>query len=48
MYPQDEAFWNKYEIHLQPDLTEEVFNERYPWFELLARDTEIWLYKFTP
>ena len=48
MYPQDEAFWNKYEIHLQPDLTEEVFNERYPWFVLLARDTEVWLYKFTP
>lgn len=48
MYPQDEAFWNKYEIHLQPDLTEENFNERYPWFKLLARDTEVGLYKFTP
>lgn len=48
MYPQDEAFGNKYEIHLQPDLTEENFNERYPWFVLLARDTEIGLYKFTP
>lgn len=48
MYPQDEAFGNKYEIHLQPDLTEENFNERYPWFKLLARDTEVGLYKFTP
>lgn len=47
MYPQDEAFGNKYEIHLQPDITEEVFNERYPWFKLLSRDTEVWLYKFT-
>lgn len=47
MYPQWEEFWNKYEIHLQPDLTEENFLERYPWFVLLGRDTEVWLYKFT-
>lgn len=48
MYPQDEAFGNKYEIHLQPDLTEENFLERYPWLKLLGRDTQVWLYKFTP
>lgn len=48
LYPQWIEFWNKYEEHLQPDITEEIFNERYPWFKLLARDTEIGLYKFTP
>ncbi len=47
MYPQWIEFWNKYEIHLQPDITKEVFNERYPWFELLWEDSEIGLYKFT-
>ena len=34
-YIQGEVNGNKYEIHLQDDLTEELFHERYPGFEKL-------------
>ena len=37
--------WNPYEEHKQDDLTHEVFMDRYPWFELIARDWQIGLYK---
>ena len=33
--PQDEYEGNKYEIHLQPDLTPDVMKQRYPELELL-------------
>lgn len=35
LYPQGEMYGNPYEEHLQPDLTAEVFAERYPGFEVL-------------
>ena len=31
-YPQDDLDGNQYEIHKQPDLTPEIFNQRYPGF----------------
>ena len=36
-YPQDEIYGNKWETHLQPDLTPEIFAERYPGHELLIQ-----------
>ena len=35
LYVQDEMYGNKYEKHIQDDLTPELFNERYPGFEKL-------------
>ena len=35
LYPQGILYGNPYEIHRQPDLTAEVFAERYPGFEVL-------------
>ena len=35
LYPQGELYGNPYEVHLQADLTEELFNERYPGYEKL-------------
>ena len=35
MYPQAAIYGNPYEIHLQDDLTEERFRERYPGHELI-------------
>lgn len=35
MYPQDAIYGNPWEIHQQPDLTPEIFDERYPGFEPL-------------
>lgn len=32
LYPQGELYGNPYEVHKQPDLTMEIFNERYPGF----------------
>lgn len=36
MYEQGEIYGNKYEIHLQPDLTKENMLERYPRLKLLC------------
>jgi SAM-dependent methyltransferase len=33
--PQDEVFGNKYEIHLQPDLSDEVMKNEYPMLEII-------------
>ena len=33
LYPQGELYGNPYEEHKQPDLTPEIFAERYPGFE---------------
>jgi SAM-dependent methyltransferase len=38
MYEQGAEFNNIYETHLQPDLTEEVFLERYPMMHLIFGD----------
>lgn len=35
MYAQGEIYGNPYETHLQPDLTADVFEARYPGFEVL-------------
>ena len=37
MYPQNAIYGNPYERHIQDDLTEELFNERYPGFSLLVK-----------
>lgn len=37
-YPQDEYDNNKYQVHFQEDLTDEIFSERYQGFSLLAKD----------
>ena len=33
--PQDEVFGNKYEIHLQPDLDDDITEKYYPMIELI-------------
>lgn len=35
LYPQGELYGNPYEIHIQDDLTPEIFAQRYPDYELL-------------
>ena len=35
LYEQDAIYGNPYEVHLQPDLTPEIFAERYPMMEVL-------------
>lgn len=35
--PQNEVFGNKYEIHLQPDLCDEIMTEYYPMLELICK-----------
>ena len=37
-YPQDEYDDNKYQIHKQEDLTDEIFRKRYPDFDLMVND----------
>ena len=36
-YPQDAIYGNPYEKHIQPDLTDEIFCERYPGFRMLCQ-----------
>jgi hypothetical protein len=33
--PQDEVFGNKYEIHLQPDLSDDIIMEHYSMLEII-------------
>lgn len=47
-YPQGELYGNKYEEHLQPDLTFDIFNQRYPGFGVLARPIEGYCYFLCP
>ena len=44
LYPQDAIYGNPYERHIQADLTEEIFDERYPGFELLVKPTNNYAY----
>lgn len=39
LYPQGEIYGNKYERHIQDDLTPEVFEDRYGTYELLYQIT---------
>lgn len=43
-YPQDEIYGNPYEKHIQDDLTPEIFDMRYPGYELLLRPAEDYAY----
>lgn len=43
-YPQDEIYGNKWEKHLQPDLTPALFDERYPGHELIIMAREDYAY----
>lgn len=43
-YEQDAMGGNVFEVHVQPDLTPEVFAERYPGFEVLLRAKEDYCY----
>ena len=36
-YKQGAIYGNPYEVHVQDDLTPEIFDERYPGFEVLCR-----------
>ena len=37
-YPQDEYDENKYQVHKQEDMTDKIFKERYPDFDLMIND----------
>ena len=37
LYPQGELYGNPYEEHIQPDLTDQIFRERYPGFTMLCQ-----------
>lgn len=43
-YPQGEIDGNKYEIHIQDDLTPEIMKERYPFLKLLFGNKEYGYY----
>jgi len=44
LYPQDEIYGNPYERHIQDDLTEVKFYERYKGFELLLKPRHNYAY----
>lgn len=44
LYEQGICYDNVYEIHLQPDLTKDIMNERYPYLELLYSNDEYGYY----
>jgi hypothetical protein len=44
LYEQGECFGNDYERHLQPDLTHDLFMERYPGFEAVKVSDKFGLY----
>ena len=43
-YEQDALYGNPAEIHLQPDLTPEIFKERYPGYKILLQPVENYCY----
>ena len=43
-YPQSEIYGNPYERHIQDDLTAEIFDERYPGFEVLIQPLRNYAY----
>lgn len=44
LYPQDAVNGNVYDIHVQDDLTAELFEERYPGYSVLCAPTEDYCY----
>ena len=43
-YEQGALYGNPYEVHVQPDLTPEIFADRYPGFEVLLRARDNYCY----
>ena len=43
-YPQGEIYGNPYEVHIQDDLTPDIFAERYPGFEVICRPVDNYCY----
>lgn len=48
LYPQEEIYGNPYERHIQDDLTPELFDDRYPGFELLIQPQNNYAYYHAP
>lgn len=46
LYEQDEMYGNKAEEHLQPDLTHEIFKQRYPGMELIIGRYDLYGYYY--
>lgn len=44
LYKQDAIEGNTYEIHVQDDLTAEIFDQRYPGFEILCKPIQEYCY----
>ena len=44
LYEQGAIYGNPYEVHIQDDLTPEIFGERYPGFEVLLRARDNYCY----
>ena len=44
LYPQGEIYGNKYERHIQSELTEDIFQLRYPGYEILYKPCEWYCY----
>lgn len=43
-YPQDEMYGNKYERHIQDDLTPDIFSQRYPGMRMIFRPIQDYAY----
>lgn len=44
LYKQDAIYGNPYEVHIQDDLTDRIFEERYPGYSVLCRPREDYCY----
>lgn len=44
LYPQGELYGNKYERHVQSELTEHIFRLRYPDYEILHKPNDYYCY----
>lgn len=43
-YPQGIIYGNPYEVHIQADLTKNIFNKRYPEYEILIQPKDDYAY----
>ena len=48
LYPQGELYGNKYERHIQSELTEEIFRIRYKNFKILFKPNDHYCYWHSP
>ena len=44
LYEQGAIYGNPWEVHIQPDLTPEIFDERYPGYEMILRAASDYAY----